>query len=92
MKKLNHVLAAAIAMLMLAGCAENPETDIVVHKDMEKVIQEAQQTDVSKADVEELRQETRYSADFGNESLRVKVHADASIEIPDIDKLSMYRV
>ena len=29
-------IAAALAMLLLAGCAENPDSDIVIHKDMEK--------------------------------------------------------
>ena len=92
MKQLKRVLAAAMAVMLFTGCAKNPDSEIVVHKDMEKVIQEAQHTDVSKADVEELRQETRYTAEIGNENLRVKLRADAGVEIPEIDKLSMYRV
>ena len=92
MKKIKCVLAAVLAVMLLTGCSKNPESEIVVHKDMEKVIEEAQQTDVSKADLGELRQETLYHTDLENESLSVKVQADAPVEIPDIDKLSMYRV
>ena len=43
MKKSFSIIAAALAMLLLAGCAENPDSDIIVHKDMDKVIDEAQQ-------------------------------------------------
>ena len=92
MKEIKRVLAAALAVMLLTGCAKNPDSDIVVHKDMEKVIREAQKTDVSKADLEELRQETRYTAEIENEGLRVKLRADADVELPEIDKLSMYRV
>lgn len=92
MKQIRRITAAAMAMLMLVGCAENPDSDIVVHKDMDKVISEAQQTDTGKQDVEELRQFDSYTADFENESLRVKVHADAQVDIPQTDKLSIFRV
>ena len=90
--KRRRILTAALAMLLLAGCAENPDSDIIVHKDMEKLIGEAQQTGESKAEVADLQQNDRYTADFTNENLLVSVHADAEVEIPDIDKLSMYRV
>ena len=90
--KRRRILTAALAMLLLAGCAENPDSDIIVHKDMEKLIGEAQQTDESKADVEELRQYDSYTADIENESLRVSIHADAKVDIPQTDKLSIFRV
>lgn len=90
--KLKKLYAAALSLLMMTGCAENPDSDIIIHKDMEKLINEAQQTGESKAEVADLQKNSRYTADFANESLQVKVHADAEVEIPDIDKLSMYRV
>ena len=90
--KLKKLCAAALSLLMLTGCAENPDSDIIVHKDMEKLIDEAQQTGESKAEVAELQKNNRYTADFVNENLQVKVHADAEVVIPDIDTLSMYRV
>ena len=90
--KQKKLLAAALSLLLLTGCAENPDSDIIVHKDMEKLIDEAQQTGESKAEVADLQQNDRYTADFEHESLRVKVHADAEIEIPDVDRLSVYHV
>lgn len=91
MKQLKRI-AAATAMLMLMGCAENPDSDIVVHKDMEKVIDEAQQTDESKADLQELREETHYTAELENETLNVKVHVNADITTPDTERLSVIHV
>ena len=90
MKK--KLIAAAFALLLLTGCAENPDSDIVVHKNMENLISEAQQTDVSKAEVEDLQQFDHYEADFSDEGLHVTVHADADVDIPQTDKLSVFRV
>lgn len=92
MKQLKRITATAAVMLLLAGCAENPESDIIVHKDMDKVIGEAQQTDDSKADLDALRQETHYRTELENETLNVKIHADADITMPDAEKLSVIHV
>ena len=91
MKKMRF-LAAAMSMLLLTACAENPDTDIIVHKDLDKLIDEAQQTGESKAEVVDLQQYDHYAADLTNEGLHVKVHADADVDIPQTDKLSVFRV
>lgn len=80
--KRRQILTAALALLLLTGCAENPDSDIIVHKDMEKLIGEAQQTDESKADVEVFQQYDHYTAEFTNDGLYVTVHADADVDIP----------
>lgn len=90
--KQGRFLAAVVVTLLLAGCAKNPDSDIVVHKNMENLINEAQQTDVSKAEVEDLQQFDHYEADFSDEGLHVTVHADADVDIPQTDKLSVFRV
>ena len=61
--KQGRITAAAIALLLLTACAENPDSDIIVHKDMEKLISAAQQTDNSKADIADLQQHDRYTAE-----------------------------
>ena len=82
----------ALALLLLTGCAENPDSDIIIHKDMEKLIDEAQQTDESKAEVADFQQFDHYTAELENEALHVTVHADADVDIPQTDKLSVFRV
>ncbi|MBR3448060.1 MAG: hypothetical protein IKH27_09660, partial [Oscillospiraceae bacterium] len=91
MKQIKFI-AAAMTMLLLAGCAENPDSDIIIHKDMEKLIDEAQQTDASKAEVADFQQYDHYTADLENEGLHVTVHADADVDIPQAEKLSVFRV
>ena len=91
MKQIKFI-AAAMTMLLLAGCAENPDSDIIIHKDMEKLIDEAQQTDASKAEVADFQQYEHYTADLENEGLHVTVHADADVDIPQAEKLSVFRV
>ena len=90
--KQGRFLAAAMTMLLLAGCAENPDSDIIIHKDMEKLIDEAQQTDASKAEVADFQQYDHYTVDLENEGLHVTVHADADVDIPQAEKLSVFRV
>ena len=90
MKK--RLTAAAFALLLLTGCAENPDSDIIIHKDMEKLIDEAQQTDASKAEVADFQQYDHYTVDLENEGLHVTVHADADVDIPQAEKLSVFRV
>lgn len=87
-----RVITAILALFLLVGCAENPDSDIVNHKEMENLISEAQQDGEGKQGVEDLRQYDSYKADIANESLRVTIHADAKVDIPQTDKLSIFRV
>ncbi len=89
--KWNRILAGMLAAVLLMGCAENPDSDIIVHKDMEKVIDEAQEHD-SKEDVGQLHKYDSYTTALQNESLRVSIHADAAVDIPKTDRLSLLRV
>lgn len=85
-------LTALLSLLLLTGCAENPDSDIIVHKDMDKLIDEAQQTDESKAEVSDFQQYDHYTAELANEGLHVTIHADTDVDIPLAEKLSIFRV
>lgn len=90
-KKITSLLTVS-AMLLCTACQENPDTEIVVHKDMDKMISEAQATDDSKADIEELKQFDSYKTEISDDSLGVSVTVDAEVDIPQTDKLSVFRV
>ena len=94
MKQFYKMIAgiSAVTMLLCTACAENPDSAIIRHKDLEKVIDAASRNDESKVDVVQLQDSERYTADFENESLRVKVHADAAVDIPQTERLSLLRV
>ena len=90
--KIRKALAASAALLLLTACAENPDSDIIVHKDMEKLIDAAQQTGEKNSEVADFRQYNHYTAEIRNDSLRVTVRADADVDIPQTEQLSVFRV
>ena len=90
-KIITSLLTVSVTLFCTA-CQENPDTEIVVHKDMDKMISEAQATDESKVDIEEMKQFDSYVAEFSDESLGVSVKANAEVDIPQTDKLSVFRV
>lgn len=95
-KRLGAVLCAAV-LIALPACQENPEGSIVAHKDMDKLIsQGAAQDDSSRVDAGKLiadagRTET-YKTSIDSPNLKVKVDVDAQVDLPEVDKLSIYRV
>lgn len=99
-RKLKRLTAAVLcgAMLFtLPACQEDPEGSIVANKDMDKLIsQGAASADESRVDAEELindAQETEtYQTTIENENLGVTVSVNAQVDVPQVDKLSIYRV
>ena len=92
--KRNKITTVIFAAMLLTACQQNPDSGIVVHKDMEKVIAEAENSDDSKADLAEIHSETgeHYQNEYTNDQLRVTVKVDADVAVPDTDKLSVLRV
>ena len=87
----------AAFLLSISGCQENPEGSIVVHKDMDNLISKAQNSDPEKTDAAQLAEEVReqfetYQTHLKDEDLRVTVNVDAKVDVPEVDKLSVYRV
>ena len=77
----------------MAGCQESPEESVVVNKDMDNLIEEATKEDDEGFDVEEdAGKYNTYKTEITNEALGVHVTVDAKVDIPQTDKLSMYRV
>ena len=87
-------LIACFSMSMaMAGCQESPEESVVVNKDMDNLIEEATKEDDEGFDLEEdAGKYNTYKKEINNEALGVHVMVDAKVDIPQTDKLSMYRV
>ena len=87
-------LAAALAVLLLCGCAENPDSGIVVHKDMDKVIGEAENSADSRVDFASIRQNAaeHYETEISADKLHVSVKVNADIELPETENFSVLRV
>ena len=87
-------LIACFSMsVAMAGCQESPEESVVVNKDMDNLIEEATKEDDEGFDLEEdAGKYNTYKKEINNEALGVHVSVDAKVDIPQTDKLSMYRV
>ena len=97
MKKLISILLPFLLLLPFAACQENPEGSIVVHKDMDNLISLAQKDSPERADILQIAGEVKkdfptYSALLQEEDLRIEVSVNANVEVPDAEKLSVYRV
>lgn len=95
-KKWTTAALCGLMLLTLPACQEDPDGSIVAHKDMDKLISQGAASDESHVDAGELisaAQETEtYRTTLENEGLGVKVNVDAQVEVPQVEKLSIYRV
>lgn len=97
LKRLAAAVLCGAVLMTTAACQEDPEGSIVANKDMDKLIsQGAASDDASRVDAGELiskAQETEtYTTTLDNPNLGVKVEVNAQVDVPGVDKLSIYRV
>ena len=95
MKRIIAVPMAWILTVMLAGCAENPEQPVVQEKNMEKMLEQAEDS-VDSSSYEQVKEEVKkyetYQTQIRDKKLKVSVDVDARVEVPEVEKLSVYRV
>lgn len=91
------LLAVTLAVALLAGCQATPEGEIVVQKDLEQMIEKAQETpEATKSTGVTLAQRLdapkTYQAVFSNAKGSVTVDVDADVMMPDTDAISTTKV
>ena len=94
MYKTYRYLAAALIILLLAGCQPTPEESIVIQKDLEQMISQAQSTPEVFAGTlaERLGAPGTYTVSFSGADGRLIVSVDASVSVPDAATIPIYRV
>ncbi len=102
MKKRAVLLAAVLGLTSLAGCGETPDTAIVKRKETESIEYTEVKNVSTESDTEEGEQDNplrsrlgapqQYTADFGSDDGKLKIHCDAKVEIPAVEQVSTYRV
>lgn len=90
---LSVVLSVMVLNLTVsvAGCQKNPDSSIVVNKDMEKLIEEAQDGEGT-SNMQDMKKYDTYQTTLEDTSLGVKVTVDAKVDIPDTNQMSVIRV
>lgn len=87
------IVLGLITVLMFTGCQKAPENSIVKKKSFDNMIKKAQDESNGSKDVAGVADNyTIYENEFSDEKLGVSVKANAKVEIPATDKLSVYRV
>ena len=72
---------------MLTACQATPEKPVVIQKDMEQMIEKAQEENESSEKLTALETPERFTVDLINAKENVIVTADAEIFLPDTDKI-----
>lgn len=94
-KKKSILMMAGLMACLLAGCADNPEKSVVREKNMDKMIDEAQKADGADS-YEQVKEDVKkyesYKTKIQDKRLKVTVNVDAKVEVPEVEKLSVYRV
>ena len=94
MKRTYRFLAVAVSVLLLAGCQPTPEQSIVIQKDLEQMISQAQSTPETSAGTlaERLGAPGTYTVSLSGADGRLIVSVDAAISVPDAAAIPIYRV
>lgn len=82
-------------VVSLTGCAKSPENSVVREKNMDKMLKEAENADDANSYEqvkEEMKKYETYKTKIRDKKLKVTVDVDAKVEIPEVEKLSVYRV
>lgn len=96
MKRIVAVAMTGFLAAALAGCAQSPEKSVVQEKNMEKMLEQAESND-NTSTYEQVQEEVKkeyetYKTRIEDKKLKVTVDVDARVEIPEVKKLSVYRV
>lgn len=88
-------IASGLLVASLTGCADTPEKSIVREKNMDKMLEDAKEGENNNSYdqlKEEVKKYEKYQKKFTDKNLKVSVDIDAKVEIPEAEKLSVYRV
>ncbi|MDE6025988.1 MAG: hypothetical protein K2G45_11100 [Lachnospiraceae bacterium] len=94
-KKKIHITitAALLAIVLLAGgCRKKPEQSIVVNKDFDNMIEEAENTEDMQEVSDLAKDYETYQIILSDESLQITAKIDAQVDIPQTEQLSVLRV
>lgn len=94
MRKNKWLLATGMIMVLgLSACQKSPDSSIVVNKDLNNLIDEAQNSENGGVNVADVAQNyDTYQTNLQDDSLGVTVNVDAKVDIPKTDQMSVFRV
>lgn len=92
-KRYMGTAAVLLAIALSAGaCKKEPEQSIVVNKDLDNMIEEAENTEDIHAVSDLAKDYETYQDVLSDESLKITARIDAQVDIPETEQLSVFRV
>lgn len=92
MRKKKIIAVLCIMAIGIGGCQQTPDTSIVKNKNMDKLISAARKDQDNVSDLSDIKEYEDYKKTIEDSKLGVTIHADAKVAIPNVEKLSMFRV
>ena len=90
------IIMTGAMVAALTGCVSNPEQSVVKEKNLDKVLEQAENIEDGAVAYEEVEKEMEnydtYETHIQDDDLHVTVDVNAKVEIPKVDQLSVYRV
>ena len=87
-------LCAGLGVLLavsLTACQKSPDSSLVVNKDMDKLVEAAQNTETATG-MEDFKEYDSYQTTIQDENLGIDVTVDAKVDIPETNQMSVIRV
>lgn len=92
-KKSIAIISIGLFLVSLSGCKESPDNSIIKNKDMDNLIEEANNTENGVVNFEDVKGNyDSYVKTINDEELKVDVTIDAKVDIPNVTQLSVIRV
>lgn len=93
-QKIHMTTVAVLLVIALStgGCKKEPEQSIVVNKDFDNMIEEAENTGEMHEVSDLAKDYETYQTTLRDDSLKITAKIDAQVDIPETDRLSVLRV
>ena len=93
-KKVGPTIICVTMLASMAACQKSPDSSLVVNKDFDKMIEEAEKTGPDKVKIEDIAdiEYDDYVTSLEDSTLGVRVNVNAKVNIPKADHLSVFRV
>ncbi len=92
--KISAVILCIAILSSTTACQSNPDSSLVKNKDLNQLIEDAQNSDSERVDINDILGQNyeTYVTTIKNDDLKVTVNVNAKVDIPRTDKLSVFRV
>ena len=92
-RKIKGLAGVLLMSIVFSGCQKRTESTIISNDDIDNIVEQAENTEVVTTELVEIAENyDTYKTTIQDEDLNIIVNVDAYVDIPETDKLSIFRV